>query len=127
MKSLSDYVSEPMSKMYEEEGVFFAFSLSQYEANAKPDVVYVNGPGGMIIPKPNVKRVLHEISRINSEGIAKDIAENGIENIIRRELVNYECCYSHELDDCIDALSDYEVDRAKVYQVFRQMLTELAA
>ena len=108
IKYLSDYMQDAQTKCFEENGAFFAFSSSQLNEKKVEDVVYVNVGSGLICPKENGKKLLKELEDIVTAGIAQDIKENGYENIIKRELNNYECYYVGEIDDAVDALSSYE-------------------
>jgi len=46
----------------------------------------------------------------HTKGIEQDIKENGIDKIIVRELYNYECFYTGEIEDAVDALEAYKID-----------------
>ena len=94
MKFLSDYVTDKQTELFEEYGVFFAFSGEQLERQGKPDTEYVSFGGGMVMPKNEDKNVYKEFfakfNNITKEGIAQDIKENGKQKIIWRELGNHE-------------------------------------
>ena len=51
--------------------------------------------------------------------VKQDIEENGIEKIIKRELGNYECYYTGEIEDAVEALEDYGITHEQVSNVFR--------
>lgn len=124
MKSLSSYTQNRMTQIFEEHGVFFAFSKKQFEEGCKPGLKYVAGGGGMFIPEGKVNVVTEALNNIVAEGIQQDIAENGIENIIRRELNNYECLYTGRYKDAAAALVDYGITEDQVLAVFDRMYDE---
>lgn len=119
MKYLSDYTQEHLTKAFEKHGAFFAFSKSQFDENKVEGVRYVSDGTGMIIPKENYKALSEEIDEIHKNGIKQDIEENGIVAIIKRELANYECDYTGEIEDAVDALADYGITYEQVLNVFK--------
>ena len=123
MKYLSNYTEENTTKILNTYGAFFAFSNKQFEESKKEGVVYARLYGGLIAPKENVKIIMDSLKVVNSEGIKQDIKENGIKNIIHRELGNYECQISGDITDALDILSDYGVSKEEVmkeYKIFFQ-------
>ena len=119
MKTLNDYTSEKISAVMEKYGAFFAFSKSQFEENQVEGVKYVRDGSGMIAPKDTYKQLSQEIEDLYKEGIKQDIAENGLTAIIKRELGNYECYYTGEIDDAVEALEEYGVSYDDVMTVFQ--------
>ena len=71
--------------------------------------------------KSDYKNEEKKISTIQKEGIEQDIKENGIDNIIKRELFNYECFYTYDYSDCVDALSEYNITEEQVKKVFNEV------
>lgn len=121
MKSLSDYTRAAHTALFEKTGAFFAFSQSQFEEHKKEGVTYVALDGGLVSPKENVDELIQGFSSISKSGIAQDLAENGREAIIRRELANYECFYTRSIEDCVDALKDYGITEEEVRAVYIYM------
>ena len=119
MKYLTHYTEEEQTRIFKKYGVFFAFNNQQFAEQKVEGVTYVNGPSGMIIPKEHVDKVIEELNICHEKGIAQDIAENGKNRIIRRELDNYECYYTHDISDAVDALEPYGITEAQVLKVFR--------
>ena len=119
MKYLSDYTQEHLTKVFEKHGAFFAFSKSQFDEKKVEGVKYVSDGTGMIAPKENYEKLSEEIEEIHRNGIKQDIEENGIESIIKRELSNYECNYTGEIEDAVDALEDYGITYEQVKNVFK--------
>jgi len=124
MKYLSDYAQDGISAAMDKYGAFFAFGREQFEAKRVEGVIYASTPMGMIAPKENMAALIAEINAVYEAAVKQDVEENGIEAIIRRELSNYECYYTGDIDDAVNALETYGVDREQVCTVF---LTERAA
>lgn len=124
MKTLSDYTNDAMTALFKETGSFFAFGDRQFNEKKQEGVDYCSVGGGLICPKENVKELLLELKRIHEEGIALDIAENGITAIIERELYNHEAFYTWEIDQTVDALEDYPITREQVQEVFNRLASQ---
>lgn len=121
MKSLSNYTDKAYGKLFEKYGVFFAFSNEQYNKKALKCVVYKPFFGGGFIPKVNFEAYSKEMFEVTQQCIAQDIEENGKYKIIRRELFNYECFYTGEIDDAVDALEEYGFSYDDVLEVYRKV------
>jgi len=121
MKYLSDYVKDAQTAVLEKYGVFFAFSNEQFAEKKKDGIKYVSVGMGMIVPKENVEMVLKALKKVTKDGIALDIEENGHEAIIKRELNNYECQYTGDIDIVVKALKDYGITYDQVLAVFRSV------
>ncbi|HAV1497624.1 DUF7659 family protein [Vibrio parahaemolyticus] len=118
MKYLSDYTQQPQTALFDELGAFFAFSNKQFDEAKKKGIEYVSLGMGMIIPKNNAKKLVERLEQIQKEGIKQDIAENGKEAIIRRELFNHECFYTGDICDCVEKLEEYGYSYDDIYQVY---------
>jgi hypothetical protein len=88
-------------------GAFFAFSTKQFDEQKKTDTIYTNMYAGMICPKDTAQELDRALTAIYHDSIAEDIADNGLNGIIRRELNNHEAYYTRDLKSTIDALKDY--------------------
>lgn len=119
MKYLSDYTSAALTIAFEKHGAFYAFSKSQFNEKKVEGVMYVSDGSGMITPKENYQALCKDMEEIHTSGIKQDIEENGIEKIIKRELGNYECYYTSEIEDAVEALEDYGITHEQVSNVFR--------
>ena len=106
MKTLSSYTEQATTNAINKAGAFFAFSTEQFNEKKKEGVKYCEARHGMICPVGTVKELLLTICDIGDEGIKLDIKENGITNIIKRELVNYECYYVGDPSEAIEVLKD---------------------
>lgn len=118
MKYLSDYMEDHQTKLFDETGTFFAFSMKQYDEQAKKGVEYVNAGNGMVVPEEHVKDVINGLHDIYKTSIELDIKENGIDKIILRELENHECFYTGDITDCIEKLEDYPISKKQISEVY---------
>jgi len=117
MKYLSDYTQEAQTNLFEATGSFFAFSDIQMDRGKKEGVHYVSLGSGLITPKANVKKLIDGMQEIQKKGILKDIKENGIIGIIKRELANYEAQITMSIDDTVEALEEYPDIDEKIIQI----------
>lgn len=114
MNYLSDYTNAAQTELFDKVGAFFAFSNKQLEGKIKEGIKYVNMGAGMICPKENAKELIKGLSTIQDKGIEKDIADNGIKAIIHRELGNYECQITNDIDEVINVLEPYGVSEQEI-------------
>ena len=119
MKTLQDYTQEKMSALWKETGTIIAFSDKQFELERVKDVEYVGVGMGLIVPKINVKKLAEKTTLIHKQGVLEDIAENGKEKIILRELSNHEAYYTGEIDDAYETLNLYGFSKEDVYKMYR--------
>ena len=111
-------IEKEQTKLFEEMGVFFAFSNKQFDEQKKEGINYVNMGAGTICPKENVRLFIERHAEIVKNGIAKDIKENGFRNIIERELANYECYWTGDIESAVDALEDYDFPHNLIWEVY---------
>lgn len=97
MKYLQDYIEEEQSKLLEDFGVFFAFNDEQFKEGAeqnkhlKPEgTKWASLGAGMYMPSVLVDAFNDAHKLCVEKGVQKDLAENGREAILERELGNYE-------------------------------------
>jgi hypothetical protein len=126
MKYLQDYMNEKQTQALRKAGAFFAFSNSQFDEQKKDGVQYVSGVAGLICPKDTIKNLMTELDNIYTEAIKQDIAENGLENIIKRELNNHEASYTGSTEDTERALADYPVTADDINKIFHNKNYKLA-
>jgi hypothetical protein len=120
MKYLSNYTEAAQTELFNETGAFFAFSTKQFNEAKKEGVTYVDLGAGLIAPKEQSKKLMDGLAEIQQKGIELDLKENGKKNIILRELGNYECFYSYDIDPCCDALEQYGITREEIATVFNE-------
>ena len=128
MKTLSELKKEKEDKigtLITDCGMFFAFSNEQFNANKTPlkeGEKYVHLGAGAYLPKGQVDNYLNGV-----KAISKEFTEAVRENKQRRanilyELNNYECFYTGDIEDAINALgSDYTIEEVQeVYNIERK-------
>ena len=131
MTGLSKYTQDKQTNLFNKYGVFFAFSNEQLKEgleDLKSKGILNEGeklmrlPMGMLAPSKHAQKVMNKLSKIHSDGRAQDIAENGKEKIIIRELYNYESFYTGDISDTVDALELYGFSYDDIYEVYRKEL-----
>ena len=63
---------------------------------------------------------MDELDKIHEAGVKQDLAENGKDGVIKRELGNYECYYTGDIETCVDALKSYGITEEEIRVVFKQ-------
>jgi hypothetical protein len=121
MKYLSEYTNQPITDLLEQSGAFYAFSQQQFNEKQKDSVQYVSFADGLIAPKENARHIIDSMARIHQQGIQQDLEENGRIKIIRRELNNFECFYTSDITDCVEALEPYGISEEEIMNIFRKM------
>tara|TARA_Y100000310_G_scaffold37653_1_gene35324 strand:- start:134 stop:547 length:414 start_codon:yes stop_codon:yes gene_type:complete len=128
MKYLSDYTEEKTSNCLKKAGAFFAFSEKQLqegkkETNAKEGTKYIALGAGIICPEDTATQLVADMENVIKNGIAQDIKENGLTEIIKRELANHEAYYTGDIESTIEALADYPIRREAVQLVYKTQST----
>lgn len=124
MKYLSNYVEDAQTELFKETGAFFAFSNEQFSEGVKKvgankeNKVMSFGMGGYVLSK-NIDLLINGLNNINKKGIELDIKENGIKNIIWRELANYETQITGDILNTVEALADYGITSAEIRKVYK--------
>jgi hypothetical protein len=118
MKYLSNYVEAKQSALFAKTGTYFAFSQKQYDEGKKEGINYVSLGAGIICPKENFTELTEGLETIQQAGMAQDLAENGKDAIILRELHNHESFYCGDIEDTVYALEDYGITRTEIIAVY---------
>ena len=124
MKYLSNYIDENITKLLKQYGAFFAFSDKQFlEAKDKNklNTDYTDLGSGLVCLKENAKKLIDEMDNCIKKGIEQDIAENGEDAIIKRELYNYEAFYTGDITSTKEALKDYNFTDNNIKNTFLQL------
>ena len=109
---------------------FFAFSNEQFAKQKEDGVKYVSLGNGTICPKENVDEFLETLSAIQEKGVETDIAENGMDKIIKRELYNYEA-FLGSVDLAIETfkvynlIEDYKMKVEDIVRVFNDEIKKI--
>lgn len=118
MNYLSDYMEQPQTKLFNETGVFFAFSMKQFNEQKKEGITYTPLDGGLICPKEHVTYLIERLDAIYKTAFEQDLKENGKEKIILRELYNHECFYMYDPTSAIEKLEDYPITPQEIQLLF---------
>ncbi len=105
--SLNKITEDKISKLFNENGAFFAFGKVQFEEKKQPGVVYVTLASGLLCPKENASKVNEEIDKIYTEGLKEQVTKFGAERIIEHEYFNHETQITGDTDQVKDILSSY--------------------
>jgi hypothetical protein len=120
---MTTYVQEKQTELFNELGVFFAFSNAQFEEQKQPDVEYCSVLGaGDCVPVDNAKTFYDRLNAIHAEGRKRELAEKGIDKIIEEQLVNHECFYTCDIDDAVEALAGYQVNYEQVLAIYNKVV-----
>ena len=82
---------------------------------------YTDLGSGLVCLKENAKKLIDEMDNCIKKGIEQDIAENGEEAIIKRELYNYEAFYTGDITSTKEALKDYNFTDNNIKNIFLQL------
>lgn len=107
--------------------VFFAFSNEQFTTNKTPlkeGEKYVAIGHGGYIPKNNLDTFLDGMENIN-KWYKNQVKKNKEErrNLIIYQLGNYECFYTGDISDALEALGD-TFTRKEVIKVYNELITK---
>ena len=124
MKYLSQIMEEKQSQLFAKYKVFFAFSDEQFKEGMKKHNLTkqnkISDLGmGMFCPSNNAKTFRDKHHLLYKLSIAKDMLQ-GKENVIYRELSNYECFWTGDITDCVEKLSDYPITKEEIIEVFNK-------
>ena len=125
MKYLQDYMEKRQTEAFDKAGAFFAFGNDQLKEKRVDGVEYWSLGGGLICPKGNEKELIDTLDLIWKESIAQDLAENGKEKIILRELANHEAWYTMDIESTKECLEPYGFTEKEIYTMFRNRKAKL--
>ena len=109
-----------ISKAIKDHKVFFAFSNEQFEESKtelQPNEKYVKLQSGGFIPELQFNSFIKEMVKVQDD-FKKAVEENNLkEKHIIYELQNYECFYTMDPTEAINALSDFYSEK-EILEVF---------
>ncbi len=73
----------------------------------------------------NAEKVVEALDNIQKDAITQDIEENGIENIISRELGNHEAQITGSIGDTVDSLEGYGVSKEAIAKYYKEVYLPL--
>lgn len=120
MKNLSAYIDDKINNLFTKYNAFFAFSEEQFEKETKENIKYVSRGRGLYHEAGKSKEFDDDYKLVIKEAIEQDLKENGKEAIIERELINYECYYTNDIDEAVIKLNDYGITLNEVMAIFNK-------
>ncbi len=109
MKYLSDYCEGGVTELLQKHKAFFAFSGKQFQEKKVDGVRYTHiEAAGLFCPTNTVEELVKEMEANYDIAVKQDIKENGIENIVKRELGNHETTYTGDLEHIWEVLNPYK-------------------
>jgi len=117
MITINKMTDEAISKLYKDNGAFFAFGdkqLAEGLAEAKkngfdiPKEDYRLMFGGLCCPLANCKKVSNSMTEIYAKARKEQVKKYGKDAIIEYELSNHEYCITWDITDTWRAVCGYE-------------------
>lgn len=126
MKTLKDYIEEPIGDLFEKYDCFVAKSEDEYldRRSEDPSVKYMILHMHVFCPAQHAMEVMSEIDRIHESARMIDLAEHGQENIIRRELGLCKVFEGGDIRAVMAFLSHYQIDQQEIMKVYNQEVIE---
>ena len=122
-KSVKEITDKLLSKVFKEHDVFFAFNREQIEEQKKPGIKYrANSSMGMFYNIEKKDTIYLEIDKAIEEAQRIDKELHTKEQIILRELINYECFYICDFTDVVEPLQDYGYTLQDIRSIFYKYL-----
>ena len=122
MKYLTNYIEDATSEAMKAAGAFFCFSNKQFDEQKKEDTKYVDMGAGLVCEWDNVKELNKQLNDIIKKGIERDLKENKIDGVIRRELADHEAYMTMSIESTIDALEGYNIEKEDIQAIFNQVV-----
>lgn len=107
MKTLNDYTDTLTSKLFADNGAFFAFGNKQFEEKKQEGVTYVSLMGGLLCPKEKSKVLMQDFEKIFDDAVRQQVKDFGAEKIISHEYFNHETQITGDNQQVIDVLSTH--------------------
>jgi hypothetical protein len=117
MKSINDYTDQLTSKLFAENGAFFAFGQKQFDEKKKEGIKYVDLGAGLVCPEDKGINVINQFDEIFKTAIKQQVEDFGAEKIIKHEYFNHETQITGDVQQVLDVLSTHS-------ELFPQMFSE---
>lgn len=122
---INKITQDKQTELFEANSVFFAFSDSQVlegmaQYNITDKSLLVSLGAGMIAPRANVKAISLGLKTIQADKKKMVKERSDIKKTILYELNNYECFYTGDITDALEALSAYDVTREQILAVYKE-------
>ena len=122
-KSVKDITDKLLSKVFKEHDVFFAFNKEQIEEGKKEGVKYIaNKSLNMFYNIEKKDTIYLEMDNAIEEAQRIDKELHTKEQIILRELINYECFYICDFTDVVEPLEAYGYTVKDIQPIFIKYL-----
>ncbi len=79
IRDLKKELQDNMTKLFDDYGVFFAFSKEQFDKQKKEGVKYLDGGAGMLIPKDVVKEFQDKLDKLYLDFDNKILSDEELE------------------------------------------------
>lgn len=114
---LNKQVQDRLTIIFDDLGVFFAFSDKQFKEGAKDEKNIVSIGMGGFIPKKNVPEYIRRAGELE-QWRKSEMQKQKAEQVIEYELANHEAYYTGDITDTFEALKDhYTLEQIReVYQ-----------
>ena len=120
-------IQEKQTALFNDLGVFFAFSNEQFAKSKQPNVDYCSVLGaGDCVPVDNAQEFYERYSALVEEHRKQELAEKGIDKLIEEQLVNHECFYTGSVDNAVDALACYNVTHEQAWAIYNKISHKFA-
>jgi hypothetical protein len=119
IQEINKQTEEKTTKLFNEMGMFFAFSNKQFDEQKKEGVVYVNFGMGGICPKENAEKCNQELNKIVDWKI-EEMKKISPDFLIEYELSNHEAYYTGDIEEAFQALKHYGFTRQQVRAVYKK-------
>jgi hypothetical protein len=111
-------IEKEQTALFTKLGIFFAFDDKGFNEKKTKNTIYADLGCGLICPMDNVKQFEKEHAEICEAGRKRHLEQNAPAQIIKAQLENYECYYTGDIDDAVEALEGYNFTREQIQAVF---------
>lgn len=118
MKYLSHYIDEGLKDLYKKYDAFTAFSNARFHEMKQDNMQYVKVGSATFVPKDRAEEFIKKLDKHVDDARKQDIAENGVDGVILRELRNHECFFTGDYIPALEACEPYGITEDMVLIVF---------
>ena len=120
MKYLSDYIEAGQTEILKKHKAFFAFSNKQVDERKQEGVEYTYLGNNLFCPTNNAQQLFKEISENFDKAIEQDKTDHTKDQIILRELNNYESFLIMDMSNAVQALNPYGYSIKDIQKVYNK-------
>ena len=119
IRDLKQELQDNMTKLFDDYGVFFAFSKNQFDKQKKDGVKYLDGGAGMLIPKDISNEFIDKLDKLHSDFDNKISSDKELKNkYILYQLLNYEAFYTGDYYETFEKLGNgYTLEEVKAVYI----------